>query len=98
MIEAIFLTWRNMYDCQFITWKNMYEFMGKHSCFFREICMTVNLFFCRWYICIYLPMCVAACCNVAIELQCVAVCCSVLQCVAVCCSVLQCVAVCCSVL
>jgi len=41
------------------------------------------------------------------ELQCVAVCCSVLQCVAVCCSVLQeadkecelqCVAVCCSVL
>jgi len=32
------------------------------------------------------------------ELQCVAVCCSVLQCVAVCCSALQCVAVCCSVL
>jgi len=30
------------------------------------------------------------------ELQCVAVCCSVLQCVAVRCSVLQCVAVCCS--
>jgi len=34
----------------------------------------------------------------SVELQCVAVCCSVLQCVAVCCSVLQCVAVCCSVL
>ena len=33
-----------------------------------------------------------------LEIQCVAVCCSVLQCVAVCCSVLQCVAVCCSVL
>jgi len=30
------------------------------------------------------------------EMQCVAVCCSVLQCVAVCCSVLQCVAVCCT--
>jgi len=39
--------------------------------------------------------CVAVCCSV---LQCVAVCCSVLQCVAVCCSVMQCVAVCCSVL
>jgi len=39
--------------------------------------------------------CVAVCCSV---LQCVAVCCSVLQCVAVCCSVLQCVAVRCSVL
>jgi len=35
------------------------------------------------------------CCLV--EIQCVAVCCSVMQCVAVCCSVLQCVAVCCSV-
>ena len=33
-----------------------------------------------------------------LNMQCVAVCCSVLQCVAVCCSVLQCVAVCCSVL
>ena len=32
------------------------------------------------------------------EVQCVAVCCSVLQRVVVCCSVLQCVAVCCSVL
>ena len=32
------------------------------------------------------------------ELQCVAVCCSVVQCVAVCCSVYQCVAVCCSAL
>ena len=36
--------------------------------------------------------------NRAVELQCVALCCSALQCVAVCCSVLQCVAVCCSVL
>jgi len=36
--------------------------------------------------------------SIVLELQCVAVCCSVLQCVAVCCSVLQCVAVCCSVL
>jgi len=36
--------------------------------------------------------------SVGIELQWVAVCCSVLQCVAVCCSVLQCIAVCCSVL
>jgi len=34
----------------------------------------------------------------SVELQCVAVCCSVLQCVAACCSVLQRVAVCCSVL
>jgi len=32
------------------------------------------------------------------NVQCVAVCCSVLQYVAVCCSVLQCVAVCCSML
>jgi hypothetical protein len=39
--------------------------------------------------------CVAVCCSV---LQCVAVCCSVLQCVAVRCSVLQCVTVYCSVL
>jgi len=39
--------------------------------------------------------CVAVCCSV---LQRGAVCCSVLQCVAVCWSVLQCVAVCCSVL
>ena len=37
--------------------------------------------------------CVAVCCSV---LQCAAVCFSVLQCVAVCCSVLQCVAVCCN--
>jgi len=35
--------------------------------------------------------------NVAVVLQCVAVCCSVLQCVAVCCSVWQYAAVCCSV-
>jgi len=34
----------------------------------------------------------------SVELECVAVCCSVLQCVAVCCSVLQRVAACCSVL
>ena len=31
------------------------------------------------------------------DLQCAAVCCSVVQCAAECCSVLQCVAVCCSV-
>jgi len=37
------------------------------------------------------------CCDL-LEMQCVAVCCSVLQCVAMCCSVLHCVAVCCSVL
>ena len=36
-------------------------------------------------------MCLFVC-----ELQCVAVCCSVLQCVALCCSALQCVAMCCS--
>jgi len=36
-------------------------------------------------------LCVAVC--VAIVLQCVALCCSVLQCVPECCSVLQCVAV-----
>jgi len=35
---------------------------------------------------------------VAMQLQCVALCCSVLQCVAVCCSVLQSVDVCCSLL
>jgi len=39
--------------------------------------------------------CVAVCCSV---LQCAAVCHNVLQCVALCCSVLQCVAVCCSVM
>jgi len=39
--------------------------------------------------------CGAVCCSV---LQCVAVCCSVLQCVAVCCCMLQCVAVCCCML
>jgi len=39
--------------------------------------------------------CVAVCCSV---LQCVAVCCRVSQCVTVCCSVLQCIPVCCSVL
>jgi len=50
-------------------------------------------------------ICVAVWCSVlsvlqgiAVDLQCVVVCCSVLQCVAVCCSVLQCVAACCSVL
>jgi len=32
------------------------------------------------------------------DMQCIAVCCSVLQCVAVCCSVLQCLAVCCSLM
>jgi len=39
--------------------------------------------------------CVAVCWSV---LQCVGVCCSVLQCIAACCSVLQCIAACCSVL
>ena len=52
--------------------------------------------FCRVLQCVAVCLqWVAVCCSV---MQCVALCCSVLQCVAVCYSVLQCVASCCSVL
>ena len=46
----------------------------------------------------YIHVCLRNCEYICMDLQCVAVCCSVLQRVVVRCSVLQCVAVCCNIL
>ena len=93
---------------RFIAWRvsPLIVNSGAASCSLRFLSLsTTNKYV--FFTLIWIPQCDAACrtclvwfsgCSMRKEIQCVAVCCSVLQCVAAWSNVLQCVAVCCSVL